>query len=59
MLLRNHRTNSRCWWSRSGTTEFFQALEKVCKANDVVLILDEVQSGFDEAGSFLHIIMTS
>jgi acetylornithine aminotransferase len=29
-----------------GTTEFFQALEKVCKANDVVLILDEVQSGF-------------
>jgi acetylornithine aminotransferase len=28
----------------------FQALEK-CKANDVVLILDEVQSGFEEAGS--------
>jgi acetylornithine aminotransferase len=42
-----------------GTTEFFQALEKVCKANDVVLILDEVQSGLDEA-EVLHInIMTS
>nr|MBP6587099.1 aspartate aminotransferase family protein [Flavobacterium sp.] len=27
-----------------GTTEFFQALEKVCNANEVVLILDEVQS---------------
>jgi acetylornithine aminotransferase len=33
--------------SDQGTTEFFQALEKY-KANDVVLILDEVQSGFDE-----------
>jgi acetylornithine aminotransferase len=35
-----------------GTTEFFQALEKVCKANDVVLILDEVQSGFGRSGKF-------
>ena len=35
-----------------GTTEFFQALEKVCKANDVVLILDEVQSGFGRSGQF-------
>jgi glutamate-1-semialdehyde aminotransferase len=49
MLLRNHRTNS--VWSRSGTTEF-SSLRKVCKANDVVLILDEVQSGFDEAEVF-------
>jgi acetylornithine/N-succinyldiaminopimelate aminotransferase len=35
-----------------GTTDFFQALEKVCKANDVVLILDEVQSGFGRSGKF-------
>jgi acetylornithine aminotransferase len=42
-----------------GTTEF-SSLEKACKANDVVLILDEVQSGFGRSGKFLHInIMTS
>ncbi|TRX21631.1 aspartate aminotransferase family protein [Flavobacterium franklandianum] len=35
-----------------GTTEFFQALEKSCKANDVVLILDEVQSGYGRSGKF-------
>jgi acetylornithine/N-succinyldiaminopimelate aminotransferase len=35
-----------------GTTEFFQALEKVCKAHEVVLILDEVQSGFGRSGKF-------
>ncbi|WP_016990912.1 aspartate aminotransferase family protein [Flavobacterium sp. ACAM 123] len=35
-----------------GTTAFFQALEKVCKAYDVVLILDEVQSGFGRSGKF-------
>ncbi|WP_395049280.1 aspartate aminotransferase family protein [Flavobacterium sp.] len=35
-----------------GTTEFFQGLEKVCKANDVVLILDEVQSGYGRSGKF-------
>lgn len=35
-----------------GTTEFFQALEKVCVANDVVLILDEVQSGYGRSGKF-------
>jgi acetylornithine aminotransferase len=35
-----------------GTTEFFQALEKVCEANDVVLILDEVQSGYGRSGKF-------
>lgn len=35
-----------------GTTEFFQALEKVCKAHDVVLIMDEVQSGFGRSGKF-------
>jgi acetylornithine aminotransferase len=35
-----------------GTTAFFQALEKACKAHDVVLILDEVQSGFGRSGKF-------
>ncbi len=35
-----------------GTTDFFQALEKACKAHDVVLILDEVQSGFGRSGKF-------
>jgi len=35
-----------------GTTEFFQALEKTCEANDVVLILDEVQSGYGRSGKF-------
>ncbi|HSD06827.1 aspartate aminotransferase family protein [Flavobacterium sp.] len=35
-----------------GTTEFFQALEKACKAHDVVLILDEVQSGYGRSGKF-------
>jgi hypothetical protein len=43
--LRNYRTNSRCGGLDQGTTEFFQALEKICKAHEV-LILDEVQSGF-------------
>jgi acetylornithine aminotransferase len=39
----------------------FQALEKkVCKANDVVLILDEVQSGFGKKREVLCInFMTS
>lgn len=35
-----------------GTTEFFQALEKACKKHDVVLILDEVQSGYGRSGKF-------
>lgn len=35
-----------------GTTEFFQALEKVCEASSVVLILDEVQSGYGRSGKF-------
>jgi len=35
-----------------GTTEFFQALEKVCKKHNVVLILDEVQSGYGRSGKF-------
>lgn len=35
-----------------GTTEFFQALEKVCKKHNVALILDEVQSGYGRSGKF-------
>lgn len=35
-----------------GTTEFFQALEKICNQYDVVLILDEVQSGYGRSGKF-------
>ncbi|MFH7005521.1 aspartate aminotransferase family protein [Flavobacterium bizetiae] len=35
-----------------GTTEFFQVLEKACKKHDVVLILDEVQSGYGRSGKF-------
>lgn len=35
-----------------GTTEFFQALEKACKKHDVILILDEVQSGYGRSGKF-------
>jgi acetylornithine aminotransferase len=37
-----------------GTTEFFQALEKACKANDVVLILMKYNLVLGEAGSFAH-----
>ncbi|WP_166925254.1 aspartate aminotransferase family protein [Flavobacterium poyangense] len=35
-----------------GTTEFFKALEETCKKHDVVLILDEVQSGYGRSGKF-------
>lgn len=35
-----------------GTTEFFQALELACEKYDVVLILDEVQSGYGRSGKF-------
>ena len=35
-----------------GTTEFFQALEKVCEKYETVLILDEVQSGYGRSGKF-------
>ncbi|UZO79908.1 aminotransferase class III-fold pyridoxal phosphate-dependent enzyme [Aquimarina sp. ERC-38] len=33
-------------------TEFLQNIEKVCKESQVVLILDEVQSGFGRSGKF-------
>jgi acetylornithine aminotransferase len=35
-----------------GTTEFFQGIEKLCTQYDVVLILDEVQSGYGRSGKF-------
>ncbi len=35
-----------------GTTEFFKGLEALCKADGVVLILDEVQSGYGRSGKF-------
>lgn len=35
-----------------GTKEFFQELEKVCKENKVILILDEIQCGYGRSGKF-------
>lgn len=34
------------------TTEFFQHLEKVCNATGIILILDEIQSGYGRSGRF-------
>jgi acetylornithine aminotransferase len=41
-------------WFRPGTTAFFSGFRKTCAAYDVVLILDEVQSGYGRSGKFLH-----
>ena len=35
-----------------GTKEFFQALESLCKQYSVILILDEIQSGYGRSGKF-------
>jgi acetylornithine/N-succinyldiaminopimelate aminotransferase len=35
-----------------GTTEFFKAVASICETNDVVLILDEIQSGYGRSGKF-------
>jgi len=35
-----------------GTTEFFQELEKICNEHEVLLILDEIQSGYGRSGKF-------
>ena len=35
-----------------GTTDFFKALELACVNHDIVLILDEVQSGYGRSGKF-------
>ncbi|SFS53094.1 aspartate aminotransferase family protein [Lutibacter maritimus] len=35
-----------------GTTEFFQEVQKVCNKNCVLLIVDEIQSGYGRSGKF-------
>lgn len=35
-----------------GTTAFFKGLEKLCKATNTVLIVDEIQSGYGRSGKF-------
>ncbi|MPT36800.1 MAG: aminotransferase class III-fold pyridoxal phosphate-dependent enzyme [Flavobacterium sp.] len=35
-----------------GTTSFFQFLQQICNTNNVVLILDEIQSGYGRSGLF-------
>ena len=35
-----------------GTTQFFQDLQKLCIENDVIFILDEIQSGYGRSGKF-------
>lgn len=35
-----------------GTSEFFQEVQKECNENNVLLILDEVQSGYGRSGKF-------
>jgi len=35
-----------------GTIAFFKAIEKACNDNNVVLILDEIQSGYGRSGKF-------
>lgn len=35
-----------------GTTEFFREVQKECNDNNVLLILDEVQSGYGRSGKF-------
>jgi len=35
-----------------GTTEFFNAVANACETNDIVLILDEIQSGYGRSGKF-------
>lgn len=35
-----------------GTTAFFLALQQLCKAHNVILILDEIQSGYGRSGKF-------
>jgi len=35
-----------------GTTDFFQQLQKICNKKGVLLILDEIQSGYGRSGQF-------
>ncbi len=35
-----------------GTSQFFQEVQKVCNDNDIVFIVDEIQSGYGRSGKF-------
>ena len=35
-----------------GTSEFFEEVQKICNKNNVLLILDEIQSGYGRSGKF-------
>jgi len=35
-----------------GTSEFFEEVQKICNKNNVLLILDEIQSGYGRTGKF-------
>ncbi|GAA4965146.1 aspartate aminotransferase family protein [Algibacter aquimarinus] len=35
-----------------GSSEFFEAIDKLCKANNTMFIADEVQSGYGRSGKF-------
>jgi len=35
-----------------GSAEFFEAIDKLCKANNTMFIADEVQSGYGRSGKF-------
>lgn len=35
-----------------GTPKFFQELEELCNTNDIILIVDEIQSGYGRSGQF-------
>jgi len=35
-----------------GTSQFFQDLQKVCNENNIVFIVDEIQSGYGRSGKF-------
>jgi len=35
-----------------GTTKFFKKVKKICKKKEVILILDEIQSGYGRSGKF-------
>ena len=38
---------------RVATDEFLQGVEKLCRENDALLLLDEVQAGIGRTGEFL------
>jgi acetylornithine aminotransferase len=46
------RRNPRCWWNQFVDGRFHFKIEKLCKENNSILILDEVQSGYGRSGKF-------